>query len=257
MKVLFLGNSSEVYGDIPEEDRRASKAAQALEEAFGETVELRTRAIWPNAALPARVEQWVSEFEPDIVYLNVVAFWFNHQSVPLMLERRFGRAGKPLREAGIKASQVPWLGHTRAFHWCRAACQRLIGGATFFEPEQVISVVSNCVRVIVRHEETVLVVSGARGISKYGSGRKGQAWAEERRLRVQGALSALCAELHVEYQGAETARHLTEAPRTRLADRLHSDRDGHARYGAEIADVLKAAWERQRSDGRARLGPVG
>jgi hypothetical protein len=256
MKVLFLGNSSEVYGDIPDADRRASRTAQALEEAFGEAVELRTRAIWPNAALPARVEQWISDFEPDIVYFNVVAFWFNYQSVPLMLERRFGRAGKPLREVGIKASQVPWFGHTRAFHWCRDVCQRLIGGATFFEPEQVIAVVSDCVRVIVRHEEAVLVVSGARGISKYGSGGAGQAWAEERRLRVHRALSALCAELHVEYLGAETPRHLTEAPRTLLADRLHSDREGHARYGAEIAEALKAAWERQHSEVRAGQGPA-
>ncbi len=252
MKVLFLGNSSEVYGDIAEGDRRTSRAATSLEEAFGEPVEMQTRQIWPTAALPKRIDQWVTDFEPDIVYLNVIAFWFNYQSVPLKLERKLGRAGKSLKDAGVKASQVPWLGHTRAFHWSRDMLQRLIGGATFFEPEEVTSVVSDCVRVIVRHEDTVLVLKGPRSSATYNSTGRARAWAEERRQRVQRALADLAADLHVDYVGAEVPRYLTEPERDMLGDRLHTGAEGHARSGAEMAEILKAAWERQHQDAPAR-----
>jgi hypothetical protein len=158
MKVLFLGNSSEVYGDISEDDRRASMVSDALEAELGEPVDVQVRTIWPSSRLPAAIDKWMTEFQPDIVYLNVIAFWFNYESVPLKFERMFGRAGKPFKSAGIKAAQIPWLGHTRVFHWSRARIQSAIGGATFFEPGEVVKVISDCVRVVVRHEESLLVV---------------------------------------------------------------------------------------------------
>jgi hypothetical protein len=244
MKVLFLGNSSEVYGDVGESERRTALAGAALEDAFGEPVEMIVRRIWPSPALPVTIEKWMKEFEPDLVYLNVISFWFNFESVPLKLERRFGRLAKPLRQAGVRASQMPWLGHTGAFHWLRTQSQRAIGGATFFEPSQVISVMTDCARTIVRHEDVVLLVKGPRGQGTY-NGLHSRAWAEERRRRVHSALKRLCADLHVEYVGAELPRYLTEPSRDLLGDRLHTGSEGHARSGQEIADLLRGAWERR------------
>lgn len=244
MRVLFLGNSSEVYGEVADAERRTSKAARALEDAFGEPVEMNVRRIWPTPQLPERLESWLNEGQPDIVYLNVIAYWFNYQSVPLKFERMFGRLGRPVRAAGIKASQTTWLGHTRAFHWTRERLQKAIGGATFFTPQQVTSVVSECVRTVVRHEDCVLVVKGPRSSADYNVKK---AWAEERRLNVHAALSSLCRELHVEYVGVDKPRYLTEPEGDLLGDRLHSGVGGHARSGDEIAGILKGAWDRHRA----------
>ena len=244
MKVLLLGNSSEFYGEIAESDRRASKAARALEEAFGEPVEMIVRRIWPTPVLPEKLEGWLAEMEPDIVFLNVIAYWFNYQSVPLKFERVLGRLGRPVRAAGIKAAQTPWIGHTRVFHWTRRRLQKAIGGETFFTPEQVIDVVSACIRVVVRREHCALVVKGPRSSGDYALQR---GWAEERRLKVHRALASLCEDLHVDYVGAEVPRYLTEPDIERLGDRLHRGTAGHARSADEIAGILEAAWNRQRA----------
>ncbi len=244
MKILFLGNSSEVYGDISRSERRTSRAAQALEREFGEPVTMTARPIWPTPDLPAVVEKWLRESEPDIVYLNAIAYWFNFQSVPLKFERAFGRLGAPVKAAGIKASQTPWLGHTRAFHWTRARLQQAIGGATFFTPDQVIDVMTECIRTLVRHEDVILVVKGPRSSGDYNQKRE---WAEERRLRVHRALHALCGEIHVDYVGVEKPRYSTAPQPDLLGDRLHTGADGHGRSGEEIAGILKAAWDRHRA----------
>lgn len=250
MKVLFLGNSSEVYGKLDPADRRTSRAAQSLEEAFGEPVEMLTRTVWPTPALPATVEKWMGEFQPDMVYLNVISFWFNYESVPLKFERVLGRIGKPLTNAGIKASQTRWPGHTRAFHWVREKSQRVIGGATFFEPEDVIAVVTDCARMAVRHENVVVVVKGPRGSGAYHGVGRSRSRAEERRQRVHAALSRLCEELHVDYVGVERPIHLTNPRGDLLPDKLHRGAEGHEQSGREIAEILRAAWERQcRSPG--------
>jgi hypothetical protein len=186
MKVLFLGNSNELYGDIPESERRTSRAARALEEAFGEPVETVVRTIWPTEKLPGTIDKWMRESGPDIVYLNVVAFWFNFQSVPLKVERMLGPLGRPVKDAGIKASQVPWLGHTALFHWLREICQRVIGGATFFEPDEVTEVISDCVRTIVRHEQAVSC-SRDHAVRRTGTSRR-----SGERGRRRGGCGALC-----------------------------------------------------------------
>ncbi|HSE45654.1 MAG TPA: hypothetical protein VLA89_10050 [Gemmatimonadales bacterium] len=247
MKVLFLGNSNELYGDIPEAERRTSRAALALEEAFGEPVETVVRTIWPTAKLPGTIEKWMGEFEPDVVYLNVVAFWFNFQSVPLKVERMLGPPGRPLKDAGIKASQLRWLGHTAVFHWLREMCQRVIGGATFFEPDEVTEVISDCVRTVIRHEQAVLVLKGPRGATNWNVTEKRRAWTEERRLRVHYALEALSRELHVDYVGQVQPRYDTNPWRDLQGDRMHSGGEGHKESGEEIAGMLKAAWERHRA----------
>jgi hypothetical protein len=245
VKVFFLGNSNELYGDVEADGRRASRVAEALELAFGEPVEMLVRPIWPTAALPKTIAKWIDESEPDIIYLNVVAFWFNYRSVPLKFERMFGKAGEPFKRAGIKASQVSWLGHTAAFHWFRERTLRLIGGATFFEPDHVAAVMEASIRTIVRKESAVLVVKGPRSRSDYSASARSPAWAEERRSHVHRALSRLCEELHVDYVGVERPRYLTDPETDLLGDRLHTGSDGHARSADEISGMLKAAWERQ------------
>src|SRR5215207_8704163 len=111
MKVLVLGNSANDQPELAADSFWHAIAAREIEARTGESVEMVLRRAWPNETFPAVVARWVAEERPDVVYLTVIAFWYCYESVPVRLERRLGRAGTPLRNVGIKVSQVPWFAH--------------------------------------------------------------------------------------------------------------------------------------------------
>jgi hypothetical protein len=160
MKVLFLGNSADSQTDVPADGLYHEIVAREVEERTGEPVEMVLRRAWPNEKFASVVERWVAEERPDVVYLSVIAFWYCYESVPLRVERLGGPVGKPLRDAGLRASKVSWFANNPVFHGARKATTRLVGGDTFFSEREVIENVATALRAVLLDESLAVAVRG-------------------------------------------------------------------------------------------------
>jgi hypothetical protein len=241
VKILRLGNSNDAEGRVAPEDMTHRVLERALHEATGEDVETVIKRAWPTPELPRAVARWMETLHPDVVVLRVPAFWFNYESVPLKLERKLGRLGKSLGDAGFKAAGTPWLADNALFHAGRRLAQVTVGGATNFTTEEVIENVSAVVRTVLRAEGAAFLLSGPGGRVNHAPTRRAQARDEARRLRVHEALRDLCQQLHVEYLGSDVALFGTAAAPKLLKDRLHSTGESNAaRASDELDAVLRA-----------------
>jgi hypothetical protein len=201
MRVLFLGNSNEALSLPPGTPLRHEIIREALEAEFGEC-DVITKPAWPNPGFPRVLERWLAEFKPDVLYLNVAEYWCLYESIPLRIERRFGRFGKPVASAGTKAAETAWLSHNRLFRGLRQAGQSLVAGAVYFTPQEVVDRVMECVRLSLRDEGlVVVVVDGQRGRRPHATTRRWRNRVEARRQFVHQRLKAECARLHVVYGG--------------------------------------------------------
>lgn len=245
MKILYLTNSNSIQPQIAESERRMALVSRGMEQVVGEPVEGVIRPVWPTKALPRAVDRWMEAERPDMVYLQVIAFWFTYESVPIRLEKMLGPLGRPVRSLGIKASQTPWIGHNDTFHNVRQWAQRHIGGASFFTPEQVVETISESIRIIVRYEDSLLVVKGPRGGRSYQASEEARQRADARRLIVHRDLKALCSELHVDYVGSDVP--VERVGIDYLGDNLHAGPQSQRVMADEILSFLAAAWERHRS----------
>jgi len=254
VKILRLGNSNDTGAWVPESDRRHVLVQDQLAAELGEPVDTLVKAAWPNHQLPALVARWMDEFQPDLVYFKVNSFAYQYESVPLKLQRKFGRAGEPFANAGVRAAERQWLSHNRAFRAGRRAAQRFIGGATHVQPQEAAESVEACIRTIVRHENVALLVKGSRGRSKDPNlTPKMLERAEGRRLLVHERIARVCAELSVDYIGNAKAAWRTDPKerRTRVGDDLHHDAAGHRDGAGEEAATLLAVWRRHQPEGVA------
>lgn len=200
MRILFLGNSNESLALPPGTPLRHEILERELAAEFG-ACEVITKPAWPNEGFPAVLDRWVTELKPDVVYINVAEYWCLYESLPLRIERRFGRLGKPVAAAGTKAADTPWLSHNRVFRRLREAGQSVLPGAVYFTPEEVVSRVMECVRVCLRNEDLTVVVDGQRGRRPHGTTNAWRKRVEARRQYVHRHLKAECARLHVVYGG--------------------------------------------------------
>lgn len=247
MRVLFLGNSADFQSDVPADGVYHEIVAREVERRTGEPVEMVLRRAWPNEKFAPVVERWIAEEQPDVVYLSVIAFWYCYESVPLRVERLGGPVGKPLRNAGIKASQVSWLANNRVFHGGRQALTRLVGGDTFFSEVEVVQNVGKALRAALREESVALAVRGPGVMGPYLSTAGMRRRALPRRARVDAALRALCAELHVEYLGMGEPNAESSDGYASAADNVHMDADGHRRVAEAHIQLLERAWRRHSS----------
>jgi hypothetical protein len=200
VKVLFLGNSNEAL-DLPEGSPRRHEIMQAeLAAEFGEA-EIILKPAWPTEGFPKVLERWIAEIQPDVVYLNVAEYWCLYESIPLRIERRFGKFGKRVAGAGTKAAETPWLAHNRFWRGVRQAGQSVVAGAVYFEPQMLVPRIMECVRVALRSEGVVLIVDGQRGRRPHATTRRWRDRVEVRRQYVHARLKEECARLHVVYGG--------------------------------------------------------
>jgi hypothetical protein len=242
MKLLRLGNSTDMDANIPEKERSAWLSAQVFAEATGELPEMTVRSIWPTAQLPERVEAWLDEYEPDLVFFLVNAFWFTYPSVPLRLRRLFGPSGDAVSRLGFKIGRNPTFTRRRLFQFLRRWTVRAIGGDTHFTPESVLATVEACMRTIVAREDVVLVVRGPLASHGIEVGGRTQRRSDAAWRQVDSGLRKLCASLHVEYAGLDTP--LDTRGSLSAADLVHPDAAGH-RYRAEMEGMLMArGWAR-------------
>lgn len=241
MRILRLATSDDNIEDVPAHLRSPRIAEAVLADALGEPVETIVRAIWPTPNLPDLVEGWIRQHRPDIVYFNVIPFWYVYESVPARVTRRFGRVGRRLGTLGSQVSRTSFAS-TALGRCLRNVGLRTIGGDTHFTTSRVIEVAEACIRRIVTHEDVVLVVIGSTGRRCTAYGWGGVARDRARRVVVHEAVSALCQQLHVPYYGGAD---LMRANRWRAlvgTDRTHLGVDGQREMGLAQGAEMLAAW---------------
>jgi hypothetical protein len=251
IRVLRVSNSQDTFGTFDDEVRPYRVAARMLEEAEGRPVETIVHVAWPTENLPEVIDRWLDRYEPDMLYLKVIDYWFAFESVPVRMERMLGRLGRPVARTGKKAASQRWLAFNPFFRGLRFAAQATIGGEPMFEPEQVVERISATVRRATRREDLVIVVDGPLGVFRMSPRKKKQRWAEERRLRIHRAMEDLCQQLHIVHRGMERPRYLAASDPV-LGDGLHFQAEGQVRLGQEEGVAMVEAWLRAHPAGPAR-----
>jgi hypothetical protein len=251
MRVLRLATSDDVIRDVPEQLRSPRIAESVLAAAVGEPVETIARPIWPRPNLPDLVDRWLEQYRPNLVYFTVVPFWYVYESVPVRLERRLGPVGRKLGPVGQRVAGTPFS-NTLLFRALRLAGMRTMGGEPHFSPEQVLEVVSACIRRIVVHEDVALVVIGSTGRRCVSYGWGGVARDSGRRATVHEGLSALCSQLHVPYFGGDRLMQTSRWKALLGTDGSHLGVEGQRAMGLEQGAQMVAAWD---AAGRARAAP--
>ena len=240
---------------VPPEERSSWLSAQVLAEATGEQPEMVVRSIWPTAGLAARIDEWLDEYQPDLVFVAVNAFWFTYASVPLRMKRVLGRPGEAISGVGRRMAANPKFSERRLFHVTRRWLLRTVGGDMHFTPEHVLEVVEASLRRIVAREDVVVVVRGPLASHGVDIGGRTQRRSDAAWRRVDRRLRDLCASLHVEYGGIESPADTRGSLSS--ADMVHPDADGH-RYRAEMeGSLMVRGWARAHGaePARSRLRP--
>ena len=252
MKVLLLGNSQDTGEWFDGGKKRHEIVAERLEQEFGQPVEFVLRSFWPTDRMPELVERWVTEASPDMVYVNVTAFPFAYESLPLRAKRIFGRLGPAVGDAGMRLADSKRWSHNFAFRKMRRFGQATFGGDTHFTPEEVVERTARSVRAALRHEGVFLVVEGPLGRGEPELTRRERNRKEARRQIVHRALKALCAELSVMYLGSDDPlpAERQHVQGQTVGDGTHGNAAWHSRLADDMFENMREALEainRQRS----------
>lgn len=240
LTVLRLGNSQDTAGPIPEEERAHAIGARLLSEAAGQPVTTVQRTIWPAPVLPSLVEGWLDRYQPDIVFLYVASVWTCYESVSLRVRELLGPLGIRASHAFDRLDTRTSL-HTRpGMRQVRSLLHHTVGRAAYFEPEEIVERMAECVRLVLRREGPALVVRGPV-VPLYVDlpGLRARADARHRQLHL--GLQQLCARLHFPYLDEQVYRPDAEEALLREPDRLHFNAAGHRVYGAADGAGLIAA----------------
>lgn len=238
MRVLFLGTSHvEPRGGVRGEQVAANVTAERAR-ASGASFEVINRKIWPTKDSPACVAEWMAEVEPDMVILAINDFWYNHESAPRHLERRYGPVGRFVSKWAKKAARTPRISYNPVFQRSRRFAEERLGGETPFTPEHVIETVEMILRTVVRGERaTPLVIGPPPGDFEEVSERS-RAWRLKRRRKVNDAVASLCKTLHIVHFDMDSEAMQTLPTVTTIGDGLHRDAEGHQRVAAHMVPYL-------------------
>jgi hypothetical protein len=246
MKVLRLATSAEFHSSAPADQRLPALLRGMLEQATGEKAEIASRVVWPSPELPAILERWLDEDRPDIVFYWVNPFWYAFRSAPLGLERRLGGKLGPLGRGLRRASRKPWLSGSPLGRTARRIALKTVGGAFYFEIDEVIEVLRECLRRTLRREEMVAVVfqGGTASFETLEEAAR-SGWDEGRRLEMNRRLRELCHELHVLCDAQDSAD-LPGDPTVLLDPDRHPNAAGHVWMAKSQLAAHLAAWRELR-----------
>ncbi|MGE0597846.1 MAG: hypothetical protein AB7J35_11880 [Dehalococcoidia bacterium] len=257
MKILGLVGS-DVHGgnaNIPKQDLYPERMVVGLEKALGEGVEVVSRAVWPTPELPALVDRWMREFEPDLVVFSVSGYPFLYESTPVRIERRLGPVGRLIGQTSRKAAAQPRLAHNRTFQWSRKAVQRIIGGEAWFTAKEVSDISKQVISAVLRSESGYIEVFGPSGGEKWSRNHQHLNRLIARRRWVDRELAEFCQAHHVAYW--DEARRATIAdpkPKALQGDDLHLNKEGHKRMAEYQFDLALGMARRAREHAGASVG---
>lgn len=241
LRILRLTNSDDLNEAIPPELRAQALAAKVIEARIGEPVETITRVIWPDPELPDIVESWLERYQPDCVFMRAASYWVTYESVPLRLQRRGYRGTGWLARLGGAAGANSRLASSAPFRVVRRVAVRIIGGDTYFTPEEAAATVGATLRRIVVRESLVTVVRGPFNAHNSGGTKAGLARSKDRNRQFDSLLASFCGELHVPYV---SVHHLAD-PRAQGGDEVHLNAEAQRMFaeieGGAIADALMTA----------------
>jgi hypothetical protein len=251
MKILRLTNSSDLHPGVPENERSTAVSGRLIEDSTGEHVESLVKAIWPTKELPPAVDRWMDSFQPDVVFFRLSSYWVAYESVPLRVERRLGRIGKPLARAGVRVGEQPWVVQRRGFKWFRTWLLRTIGGDTHFTPKQVAEVLDEVFAKVAARESIVSVVRGTSLIVNSPGTNAGLRRSLRRVAELNALVEASCRRHRIPFVPEAPSNTVSE---TRLEDDLHDSAVAHRKLGEEEAEAILAAWKAAHA-GAAALSP--
>jgi hypothetical protein len=238
--MLVNSNDTKTFTTGP---KRFEIVARRMEEEFGEPVELSVKSVWPRETMPAVIEKWMDETQPDLVYLNVVALWFQYESVPLRARRIFGLGTKSVGDAIFSMANAQWWMRNAVFRGLRNGARWVVGGDHHFTREQVVERVGESVRIMARREDTVVVVKGARALAQHGTNFYRQRRADRDRDWVDAAVRRLCEQHHAVYTGLEVGTNVQRrGMKHRADDRLHLNAQGHLASADDHFPPIRDAW---------------
>ncbi len=242
MRILRLSESDDTAPGVADEQRAWYIAQQKFAAELGQPVETIIKTIWPTPKLPELIDRWLDELQPDLVFLKVNWYWYGYESVPLRVRRVLGPVGKPIAEGGLAAAKSQRLSKMRWFKAGRRWAHRTIGGDAPFEPGEIVDLMTVCIRRIIAHESTGLIVKG------YGEGRASDPYLamyyarfKKKQTFVEGSIERLCNELHVPFYVTPTA-HTKQESGLDDTDGLHRNAHGHIIIGETEGDMLINGW---------------
>lgn len=240
MKILILGHSMfRANKSVGEDALPQNRVMPERDAALGGRPEFIVKFAWPNENLPDVVEKWIAEEQPDVVLLLLNEFWFNYRSAPQFVERKFGPVGQLAGKAGARIGRNPRLAYSGPFQKFRKLTQARVGADAFFEPDHVVSVVSDVLRRIMRSEGVVPLVVGPMGRIEEAISPAFRVESARRRARVAGPMADFCATHHITYWGPDSPE-AKGVPQnvSRMADDLHPDADGMDAIMAYISPLI-------------------
>jgi hypothetical protein len=228
-----LGTSNDTLEAVPFPQRAVNSCERTMVEILGRPVETIAKRIVPTPDAGDVVQRWMERYQPQAVILVISAVWTGYETSAYSLGHRlpgpFTRVADGVERLGARTA----TSHGPALRIARRVAHGAVGIAPF----------SDCIRLVVRHEDVAFVVRGAE--SRYpGDGRPAtRARIEARRVEVDAAISATCRRLHIDYHGRppdapETDDHLF------LPDGVHVHAAEIAFRGECEGAALAAAWQR-------------
>ena len=247
MRVLRLSNSGDFSPRLPPESRAGNITKSLLEERLREPVEVETRLLWPNDRFPGLAEGWVREFEPDVVFLRMNAYWITWESAPRLVERRLGFLGKQIAKAGKSSARTPWLAENAVYRTARKVTVRRIGGATPFTVEEaLVALDATYRRMVAAREEIAIVVRGPAGPHNSAGDAAGAARGAKRHAQFEAGAKALARKYRADWLAMPGQLVVRGDPALFLGDGIHRTEAGEQDLAIAEAHAIGALWQRLR-----------
>ena len=248
--MLRLGNSVDALSpSVPDELRSYRLCERLFAERTGIPADTVLKRIEPRPAMPAIIDRWVREHEPDMVFLILSQFWYGYASAPKKVEE-IGGPGRLIARLGYKAAAIPWIGGNPAFHWLRRFARRTIGASYLYEPEQVVEGVRACLDLLSeKHPALPVGVWSENTDVVHGDDERLGRELHERRLRVHAPMRAYCEANRIPHYILDDPDIPNDVLAMRDKDQIHPNALGHAYIARVQIPLILDMWNQHPATG--------